>query len=230
MSLPDACGSSSHPLTRPQGDLERQAREFAAEITGLLNKTVTHGIRLSSKMDRHGSAIVRYWGNSPNGLDDLIPLTISQKPARLGLRILHTLTLDDESKYLRNTQSAYALATADGEAILTYDFVRPAPNVYPEAHLHIDGESASLQRLLDLSGQTERTARRLHLPVGGRRFRPCLEDIIEFCVSEELVDYHAGWEDVLSEARSRFHLRQLKAAVRRCPEAAAEALQEAGWG
>ena len=81
-------------------------------------------------------------------------LRFPRNPARLGLRILHTLTLDDESKYLRNTQSAYALATANGEAILTYDFVRPAPNVYPEAHLHIDGESASLQRLLDLSGPT----------------------------------------------------------------------------
>ncbi|MDE0268979.1 MAG: hypothetical protein OXI96_08095 [Acidimicrobiaceae bacterium] len=28
----------------------------------------------------------------------------------------------------------------------------------------------------------------LHLLVGGRRFRPCLEDVIEFCVLERLVN------------------------------------------
>lgn len=227
MSSPDACGSSSRPLTRLRSDLERQARDFAAEITGLLNGTVAHGIQLSSWIDPNGSAIIRYRRNDSDALDDLIPLTVSQKQARFGLRIFHTLTLDDESKYLRNSQSAYVLATADGEAVFTYDFVRPAPNVYPEAHLHIDGKAESLQRLLDLSGQPERNSRRLHLPVGGRRFRPCLEDIIEFCVTERLVDARPGWEDVLSEARSRFHLQQLKAAVRRHPDAAIEALREA---
>ena len=32
----------------------------------------------------------------------------------------------------------------------------------------------------------------LHLPVGGRRFRPCLEDIIEFCILERVVGPLAG--------------------------------------
>ena len=205
-------------------------------MTGLLNSTITQGIKLTPTIDPNGNALVRFQrkvsddlsDERKNDLEDLIPLTISQKQARFGLRIYHTLTLDDESKHLRNSRSAYVLATADGEAIFTYDFVRSVPNEYPEAHLHIDGKSESLQRLLDLSDQTTRNSRRLHLPVGGRRFRPCLEDIIEFCVTERLVESREGWKDVLDEARSRFYLRQLKAAVRRRPEAAIEALKEAG--
>lgn len=223
-------------MTSRRGDLEQEARRFAAEITGLLNNTVTNGIHLSARIDESGSALVRYERPLPDDASDdvkrigsdLIPLTISKKPERFGLRVYHTLTFDDECKYLRNSQSSFVLATADGEAVFTYDYVRPAPNVYPEAHLHIDGKSESLQRLLDLSGQKKRNSRRLHLPVGGRRFRPCLEDIIEFCVTEGLVDAHPRWKGVLDEARERFYLRQLKAAVRRSPDAAIATLQEEG--
>ena len=216
-------------LSAAEKRLERLARDFAAETQGLLNKTVTTGIRLSTQIDKGRDAVIRYQGNNPNLPADLIPLTISNAPAPLGLRVLHTLTLDDESEHLSNTKSVYSLATINDEPILTYDFVRDPPNVYPEAHLHIDGESASLQRLLELSGQHERTVQRLHLPVGGRRFRPCLEDLIEFCVHEELVSAHPDWEKVLAEARERFHLRQLSAATRRCPEVAQYALQDLGW-
>ncbi|WP_419907727.1 hypothetical protein [Candidatus Poriferisodalis sp.] len=118
-------------MTRLRSDLERQARDFAAEITGLLNGTVTNGIRLSSWIDPNGNAIIRYGRQDSGALDNLVPLTVSQKQARFGLRIFRTLTLDDESRHLRNTQSAYVLATADGEAVFTYDFVRPAPTTAP---------------------------------------------------------------------------------------------------
>ncbi|MXV87125.1 MAG: hypothetical protein F4117_13315 [Acidimicrobiales bacterium] len=217
-------------MTPTRRDLKRQARGFAAEIQGLLNKTVTIGISLSPEFSGEGNAILRY--RAPDGGQsggDLIPLTISRSPAKFGIRVFHALTLDEEDQFLQNTKSVYALATIDGDPILTYDFVRDVGNGYPEAHLHIDGESVGLQRLLDLSGQPQRSAPRLHLPVGGRRFRPCLEDLIEFCITERLVRSHDGWAQVIREARQRFHLRQLSAAVRRAPEVSAEALRSSGW-
>ena len=41
-------GSSYPPLNRRQPDLKAQAREFAGELSELLNHTVTDGIRLRS--------------------------------------------------------------------------------------------------------------------------------------------------------------------------------------
>jgi hypothetical protein len=64
-----------------------------------------------------------------------------------------------------------------------------------------------------------------HFPVGGRRFRPTLEDIIEFLVLERLVEAHHGWEDAAGEHRSEWDRRQLRAAVRRDPETAMEQLR-----
>jgi hypothetical protein len=72
----------------------------------------------------------------------------------------------------------------------------------------------------------------MHLPVGpreGRRFRPSLEDVIEFLVVEDLVEARPKWQDALNATRSPFQELQLKAAVRRNQELAKAALEEDGW-
>jgi hypothetical protein len=67
---------------------------------------------------------------------------------------------------------------------------------------------------------------RLHLPVGGRRYRPTLEDVIEFLVTEKLAEPRDGWRAVVDAQRCHWETIQLKAAVRRNPQAAAEVLRE----
>ena len=100
---------------------------------------------------------------------------------------------------------------------------------YGEAHLQIRGECSSLAELAGVSS-VDRRFSKLHLPVGGRRFRPCLEDIIEFCIVEGLVlPHNPSWKEVVDAKRERFYLRQLKAAVRRHPEEAAFALSRLGF-
>jgi hypothetical protein len=70
---------------------------------------------------------------------------------------------------------------------------------------------------------------RLHLPVGGRRFRPTLEDLIDFLIIEKLVtDCRPDWAEEVAAGRERFRRRQLMAVVRRDPESALESLCEAG--
>jgi hypothetical protein len=51
---------------------------------------------------------------------------------------------------------------------------------------------------------------RLHFPVGGRRFRPILEDVIEFLIVERLARARDGWADVLSQERDRYYGIQLQ--------------------
>jgi hypothetical protein len=66
-------------------------------------------------------------------------------------------------------------------------------------------------------------------PSGGKRFRPTLEDLIEFMILEEMVEPRDGWEAKVKEHRDRWELLQTKAAVRSHQEAAAEVLRSKGW-
>lgn len=177
-------------------------------------------------------AVVGYGVRKTTPLGEPIPLTISRAPAKLHLFVTHTLQLDDAGAYLMNTRATYSLQLDDAEtSVLTYDFVRNPPNKYPEAHLHIYGESDVLRAMFRATGFDDATRKPadLHIPVGGRRFRPCLEDIVEFCVLEGLVEAREGWASVLKQHRTLYHERQLKAMVRRFPWHAAEVLAREGW-
>jgi hypothetical protein len=62
--------------------------------------------------------------------------------------------------------------------------------------------------------------------VGGKRFRPCIEDVIEFLITERLTEGREGWEKKLEEGRNRYRRTQLLAAMRRHPEVVEEYLRE----
>lgn len=224
-------GSSSLPLpSRRQAGLQRQAKAFAGELTDVLNGTVTDGIRLNVFMDTRGRAVVGYRISPRKPLGDPIPLTVSQAPAKLHLSVLHTLDLDESDDDLVTSRSTYTLqGTASAAAIFTYDYVREPPNEYPEAHLHLHGTSDMLQNLLAIGGRDADKPADLHLPVGGRRFRPCLEDVIEFCILERLVEPRDGWQTAVEYSRSRYYKLQLQAAVRLNPAHAVAVLRQSGW-
>jgi hypothetical protein len=59
----------------------------------------------------------------------------------------------------------------------------------------------------------------------GRRFRPTLEDIIEFLIVEELVEARPKWKAALEANRDAFRDKQLRAAIRQFPEVALDQLQ-----
>lgn len=181
-------------------------------------------------MDPHNRAVIGYKIGKNNLLGEAIPLTTHGSQAPLHLDFLHTLDLDDSGEFLTTDRSTYTLRADDASTpIITYDFVREPPNRYPEAHIHVHGRSDALQRMLDSCGLRGRKPADLHIPVGGRRFRPCLEDIIEFCILEELVTPRNGWREALERGRRDYHDQQLRAAVRRFPTQAAEVLRNEGW-
>ena len=69
----------------------------------------------------------------------------------------------------------------------------------------------------------------LHLPVGGDRFRPCLEDVIEFLVVECRFDCQGGWRAPSEAGRERWRRMQTRTAVRDSPSEAAAALRSLGY-
>lgn len=211
-------------------DLERQAREFAAEISTALNGTVTNGVRLSIFMNASGRAVIGYRANKNRPLGESILLTASRAPGRLCLDVLHTLDLDESGQSLTTNKSTYTLKEVDSDKpIITYDYARDPPNNYPDAHFHLHGESDAIRTMLRRCERGSDKPSDLHFPVGGRRLRPCLEDLIEFCILERLVAPRKGWQEPLERSRGRYRERQVRAAVRQHQVQAAEVLRREGW-
>jgi hypothetical protein len=67
---------------------------------------------------------------------------------------------------------------------------------------------------------------KVHLPVGGFRMRPCLEDFLQLLVYEFKFDAEAGAQQVIDDGRVKWRGRQLAAMVRDDPETAARVLRD----
>jgi hypothetical protein len=69
----------------------------------------------------------------------------------------------------------------------------------------------------------------LHFPVGGSRFRPSLEDVLDMLVRELGVDHQPEWRDALAAGRERWRRVQTAAVVRDAPREAIAALAALGY-
>lgn len=219
------------------GDLEAQARRFANETSDLLNGTVCRGVRISTLRTPRGDVIMGPGIKKTRPDPAPIPITTGSK-ARVFLYLIHSYCLDPEGEFLTMASSTLSLYSSpdmsDEHLVVGIDYIREPANRFPGCHLHVYGERSDMDAIYipdpsDPESRRSRTLRDLHLPVGGRRFRPTLEDLIEFMVTERMVIPHDGWEDVVNAHRARWNETQLKAAVRRSPEHAADALRARGW-
>ena len=217
-------------------DLRKEARQFKNQLDEVLNCTVCNGVSLTpivtSKAPQR--VVIGYRITKDNqDLTEGVPVTTSGRDPRFYLGLSIRLAPDEAAEHLMVVSSTAILAidpdvANDSNVLLHYDYERGKEG-YPEAHLQIcatSGAWCEAGRRLD---GKDRLLERLHLPVGGRRFRPTLEDIIEFLIREQLADARDGWESALDAGRSRFRDIQLKAAVRRNVPAAIAALEKLGY-
>ena len=217
-------------------DLARLARGFAEDIQDLLNRTVTRGIPITSVLFPDGSAGwvgFKITKQAPVAAVP-IPVTISRADPRCFLIVLHRLELDPEQAHIATVSSRVELHLTEDlkQPIARYDYNREpvyAKNglPYPPAHVHIHGDESPADSLADAMGVSRRLPD-FHWPTGGRRFRPTLEDLVEFLIIEDLAIPHDGWQDAIEEHRQRWLDLQLAAAVRRNPDIARQALAELG--
>lgn len=139
--------------------------------------------------------------------------------------------LDSRGTWLAIEESAFKVsATVDRAPIYRYEYVRDPVGQTPGAHLQVHAHRGALSHLLSRSGHPyPHDMSRLHMPVGGARFRPCLEDVVQFLITEFRVDAEDGWRNVVYTGRARWRRVQLKATVRDMPEEAAEQLRALGY-
>ncbi|MGW2501858.1 hypothetical protein ACWCXL_12200 [Streptomyces sp. NPDC001588] len=144
------------------------------------------------------------------------PLKPRREKAELWMDVSFQLRLDAEREHLMVHKSFFGVfGSQDAKhGLCHYDYERDKPDNYPDAHLQVDASSDLFDAV---NADRGRSLAQLHFPVGGKRFRPCLEDVIEFLVVERLVEARDGYEKVLEAGRERFRKNQLMAAMRRDP-------------
>jgi hypothetical protein len=229
-------------VNRTQGRLVDQSADFAQRLTDLLNGTVTKGARVTSALltDRGRSYALVAPGakESAPGTPETtaVPLSLltlrrDRERAPLWLALFFRMILDPEQEWAAVQKSSFRLC-------INKDTMRQAIRIEYDrqmkpgraAHVHIHGTSSDLGFAFGAVAIPPPPLEKLHVPVGGHRFRPCLEDFIEFLKEERLIKrMQPGWRRVLEASREEFMDRQVRAAVRRNQAAAADELIELGW-
>lgn len=239
MSVCETSGSwpGQHSADVPAGDLLRvEAEGFAERLTTLLNRTVTTDADVTVRVQEEPPFATVAAGHAEKLKElGLVPLSTARsaqerQQAPLWLKVSFSVGLDDEGKHLAVQTSIFGLCINPKTAHcpLRIEFNR-ANTSRPQAHVHIHGESAGLGYAFALAGRPPKDIMELHLPVGGRRFRPTLEDFIELLADEKLARVKNTWRKAIEESRADWLERQTRAAVRRNPEAAIDQLRSMGY-
>jgi hypothetical protein len=211
-------------------DLGTQARGFAEVLQSLLNRTVCDNARVSAVVNKRVS------GNAHIGTrlsrDDF-----STGKVQMRSRARTKIWLDVSSVWFQNDEGYLTAKSTycgiwlggDSEALLLhYDYEREK-DLYTEAHVQVGGRHPELEAMLAELGRAGDQLKDLHLPVGGRRLRPCLEDVLESLIAENLVDGKTGYKEILDSSRRDYRKIQIAAIVRSNQETSAAALRAAGW-
>ena len=217
-----------------------EARDFAGRLTILLNNTITHGITLAAvepSVVGRRLFLVACGISRRDRAPQIIPVTLGKKDPTVFFKAAYRLGSDDQGNFLTVEESNLGLFL-DREATQLFahwDYNRAPANNYPAAHLQVAGNSHVIAKICELARDRlqlqcpDRELRDAHFPVGGRRYRPTLEDVIEFLLTEQLVGGHPRADEEFSDSRANWETNQLRAAVRRNPRTAIAQLEVDGY-
>jgi hypothetical protein len=198
--------------------------EFGRETAGLLSATLPG-------LPQPPVEILRHENRTIVGPPDGKPLPLYAKGQHLAdMKLSVACQMDSAGQYLAVEESSFnLLSVLDRTPVFRVHYRREAAS-RPTAHVHFHGHRGALSHLLSQAGhEFPHDISSLHVPVGGSRYRPCLEDFIEFLICECKFDSQDGWRAHVQAGRERWRRRQAAAAVRDVPEEAARVLRELGY-
>ena len=218
----------------PGVSLAERSESFAVEVQQSLDGVLPGERRIvSRRLDGIDRYIVQPDGSS--SAERRLPVYVDGEHLA-GLSVSLFLDLDRTGRYLKTVRSDIAVhSVLDRTPLLRLEY-RADMHTAPIAHWQIHAERGSFSHLLARAHahrpdivEKPHDLSSLHFPVGGERFRPCLEDVLQFLVLECGVDAHANWEEAVLKGREAWRRRQVGSAVRDAPNEAARVLREAGW-
>lgn len=217
-------------------DLQQAAADFADELTRTVQWANPKCVPFRA-MGVEGRDRVVVAQSPDTGIDLLVG---GEKLILLKVRF--DCAFDHEGRFLAVERSHFHISAAVSKKhpLFRFEYERSA-NRTPSADFHIRAHRDSMTYLMVKSGSASRTGRKrtepgylptiqdLHFPLGGHRFRPCLEDVLTMLADEFGLDRHpdafARWD----EGRARWRKRQLGSAVRDDPQTAVRSLRALGY-
>lgn len=144
--------------------------------------------------------------------------------------VIYKLCVDSFGDHLAVEHSSFVLkAKLDRAPIIRWDYDREARSK-PSSHVQMTAHRGALSHLLSrLDHETPHSIESLHMPMGGDRFRPCLEDIVEFLIRDCGFKGGADWRETLRSGRAKWRRIQTRAVVRDAPAEAAAQLAAMGY-
>jgi hypothetical protein len=208
----------------PPDRLDDAADSFAQDLLDVLELICPHPNLALEKRD-DGMAIRPDRGLAAEA--GLMPTTMDG----IDVKFFYRCDLDPDGGYLRILASSMGMSlTPTGRCLVRVEYDRGKGRDRSDSHVQVDADGLLLGLALARSGQAARPMHDVHIPAGGRRFRPTMEDFVEFLLAEGFVrPTRADWRPVLHDKRTEWEARQAAAAARRYPAAASEALIRLGY-
>ena len=225
------------------GEFQRSVYEFVGALNHVLAHSIDAGGRFDAALSRSGARAelqvcadvdvdVRSVGVA------LVRSHDDPEHPSLFLRARYIVEMDPTDGHLRVATSMVGLW-----ADVTGGRKRPRPIVRVEydrrqsgrgrsaAHVHLHANSPELAWMYGSAGRPAPDLHALHFPVGGRRFRPTLEEFLLFLDRENLFnDWKEGWKPRLIRSLEAWERRQARATARQFPDEAIGALEALGYG
>lgn len=228
----------------PSGDLEAKAREFATDLTSTVRAAFGPMVKPFTARALHGveQPLVSVRQSPETG----IPLLVGKVPV-LTLTATYQCVWDRDNQFLavnHSTLKVFPGAQASREPLFRYEYVRDVHSDQAGAHIQVHGHRDALTFVMTRCGTVTKSGKKLtdqiaegivpsmaqlHFPVGGSRFRPCLEDVLDMLVRQFGLTARSGWREALAQGRARWRRFQTAAAVRDAPGEAAAVLRRLGY-
>ncbi|RCL90225.1 MAG: hypothetical protein DBW62_04055 [Microbacterium sp.] len=214
-------------------DLHARAAEFAQQVQDTISAVLPGDFQIVS-ISHGGRFVVRPAGDEAS--KQHIPLFVDgEQLAMLGVQVY--LGLDSSGNYLKAWRSKIAVhSTLDRTPLVRQEFDALISESAPLAHWHVHADRGALSHLLGRAHAVRPDVVRkphdmssLHFPVGGERFRPCMEDVLEFLVREFGIDHNDRWQDAIRAGRAKWRRMQFRSTVRDLQDEAADVLRGHGW-
>ncbi len=179
---------SPERVSKTPGDLQQQVEEFGQETAELLSATLPKLPDLPVRTLQHENRTIIIPPDSK-------PLPLYVKGQHLAdMKISIACQLDSVGQYLAVEESTFNLLAVLDRAPVFRIHCRHDLSARPIAHVHVHGHRGALSHLLSQAGHdSPHDMSSLHIPVGGARFRPGLEDFIQFLICECRFDALEGW-------------------------------------
>lgn len=227
-------------MAKPEEErLREQALDFAQDLTSTVQAVVptAAGFRAVGT----GSRFVVQQDPAEG-----IVLHVAGTPM-LRLEVRFQCTFDHRDSFLAVEWSEMKVSAIAGpsEPLVRWDYLRTPRSGMASAHVQVHAHRDAVTYVLTRCGSSTVRAKRrrkeieggsrvpqlsdLHLPVGGPRFRPCLEDILQMLIDEFGIEAADGAQEALASGRAEWRRKQLAAAVRDCPERVVEVLESLGY-